>query len=132
MSGVPPTRRQTIEQQRARFALGRVREVASKKYGGKYRQEVQGLPAMILTNGLGQTLAFLRAKSKGGRADDEHAAAYQHLCSWICLQMGWTGDLLERVTATDVAGYRRAQLEALAVLGWLKRFAEAELPEAGT
>ncbi len=29
----------------------------------------------------------------------------------------------------DVSQYRLAQTETLAVLGWLKRFADAELPE---
>ena len=31
----------------------------------------------------------------------------------------------------DVDRYRLAQAEALAVLGWLKRFAESEIPDEG-
>lgn len=128
-SGV--SRRQTVEQERAKFALSRVQDVAREERGiaASYRQEVMGLPAMILTNGLGQTLAFLKAKSEGGRKRNEHAAAYRHLDWWVRTQLppSLEGDLLEAITRMDVSTYRLAQSEALAVLGWLKRFAEAEL-----
>ena len=124
--------RQTIEQQRAKFALGRVQDVKSnqRRIAGRYRQEVMGLPTMILTNGLGQTLAFLKAKGSGSQ--NEHAAAYRHLNDWVRAQLSLGGDLLEEVTRMDVSRYRLAQAEALAVLGWLKRFAEAELPKDGS
>lgn len=119
----PQSRRQTAEQERAREALQRVREVKGKAFEARYTAEVKGLPAMILINGLGQTLAFLRAKGK----DAEHAALYAHVATWVSRQLKLDGDLLEAITQIDVATYRRCQVEALALLTWLKRFAEAEL-----
>jgi CRISPR-associated protein Cmr5 len=37
------------------------------------------------------------------------------------------GDLMRWITQTDSRRYRHATVEALAFLGWLKRFAQAEL-----
>ncbi len=119
--------RQTVEQQRAAFALECVRKVKREAFASKYRQLVRGLPAMILTNGLGQTLAFLKAK--GGEKSNEHQTAYTHLSAWAREQLRFGPDLLEQITRMDVSQYRLAQTETLAVLGWLKRFADAELPE---
>jgi CRISPR-associated protein Cmr5 len=86
-----------------------------------------------LTNGLGQTLAFLCSKGKKeGRfkADSEHAALYRHISKWVAKEMDWGGDdLLTRLIDEDTGSddYRRATTETLAYLVWLKRFAEAEL-----
>lgn len=118
-AGAPATRRQTVEQTRAAYALTCIRAVQPSGQGASYLPTVRGLPAMVLTNGLGQTLAFLKAKNKRD--------LYRHLDRWVGKQLGLPGDLLEAVTQMDVATYRLAQVEALALLGWLKRFAEAEL-----
>jgi len=120
-TGEWPTRRQTVEQERAAYALACIRQVKGTRAAGEYRREVMGLPAMVLVNGLGQTLAFLKAKKK--------LVASEPLSQGVRVRLGFQGDLLDEVTRMDVATYRLAQLEALAVLGWLKRFAEAELPE---
>jgi CRISPR-associated protein Cmr5 len=130
MSQSRASRRQTVEQQRAQFALGRVQDVKGRQQIARaYRQEVMGLPAMILVNGLGQTLAFLKAKCEGSRKQNEHEAVYRHLNDWVRTQLGLAGDLLEEVTRMDAGQYRLARAEALAVLGWLKRFAESEIAD---
>jgi CRISPR-associated protein Cmr5 len=118
---------QTIEQKRARAAWDDVLEVKGQEsYKEKYLALVRSAPADALTNGLGQTLAFLKAKGKG-----EHKALSKHLSRWVCPQMGWTqnDDLLRKLTEPDAGSdvYRRATAETLAYLVWLKRFAEAEL-----
>ena len=87
---------------------------------------------LVLTNGLGQTLAFLRAKGKND-STDEHTMLFQHLSRWVLSQVAPAStsdnrDLLQWVLENDSAAYRRATTEALAFLTWLKRFAEAELP----
>ncbi|MBC7288074.1 MAG: type III-B CRISPR module-associated protein Cmr5 [Armatimonadetes bacterium] len=61
---------QTIEQKRATYALQKVRV---QKNTPEYGQLVKGLTAMILTNGLGQALAFLLAKA--GKEESGAAAA---------------------------------------------------------
>jgi CRISPR-associated protein Cmr5 len=99
-----------------------------KGYGSLARK----VPMLVLTNGLGQTLAFLKAKGKNDPAD-EHTVLFCHLSSWVLSQVASSttasnGDLLQWVLQNDSAAYRRATIESLAFLTWLKRFAEAELP----
>jgi len=124
----------TLEQQRAHQAWQCVQEVTSKSqdFKKKYGSLVRRLPMLVLTNGLGQTLAFLKAKDKND-SSDEHTMLFQHLSRWVLSQVapastGTNCDLLNWVLANDSAAYRRATMEALAFLNWLKRFAEAELP----
>lgn len=117
----------TIEQKRAKAAWDDVLEVKREdSFRREYLALVRGAPADVLTNGLGQTLAFLKAKGKG-----EHKALSKHLGRWVCPQMGWAqdDDLLRKLTEPGAGSdvYRRATAETLAYLVWLKRFAEAEL-----
>jgi len=124
----------TLEQERAQQAWACVQEVTSKpqEFKKKYGSLARKVPMLVLTNGLGQTLAFLKAKGKNDPAD-EHTVLFRHLSSWVLSQVASStpasnGDLLQWVLQNDSAAYRRATTEALAFLAWLKRFAEAELP----
>lgn len=117
---------QTMEQKRARAAWDDVLAVKGQGYAGEYLALVRSAPADVLTSGLGQTLAFLKAKGKR-----EHEDLSRHLSRWVCPEMGWTEneDLLHKLTEPGAGSdiYRRAMAETLAYLVWLKRFAEAEL-----
>ncbi len=118
------SRQRSLEQQRAAAAWECVRSVTEARK--EYLSLARGAPADVQANGLGQTLAFWRAK--GGR---EHRAVYDSVSRWVRkqLQLG-ESDVLEWITnqaTTDE--YRRATVEAMAFLAWLKRFAEAELTE---
>jgi CRISPR-associated protein Cmr5 len=124
----------TLEQQRAQQAWMCVQEVTSKPldFKKKYGSLARKVPMLVLTNGLGQTLAFLKEKGKNDPAD-EHTVLFRHLSSWVLSQVdpsaaASNGDLLRWVLQNDSAAYRRATMEALAFLTWLERFAEAELP----
>lgn len=139
------TNRKTTEQQRAASAWNNIEEVDGgqgdkKEYGSLAR----GLPAMIQTNGLGQTLAFLKAKGAnktGETGEKTHKVLYRHLANWGFERV--TGntdaktlpgtnpsrrskDLLEWLIHNDSAVYRRATTEALTYALWLRRFAEAK------
>jgi CRISPR-associated protein Cmr5 len=97
-----------------------------KGYGSLARK----VPMLVLTNGLGQTLAFLRSKGKDDQSD-EHNVLFRHLSAWTLGQVASNAGnqtLLDWVVNNDSTAYRRATTEALASLTWLKRFAEAELP----
>jgi CRISPR-associated protein Cmr5 len=134
--GQQQNRRRTIEQQRGERAWQAIKE-AKERLGEKqkeYRSLARGLNAMIQINGLGQTLAFLKAKGKGEQngqaAQTPHGLLYQHLSSWVGEQMHTERkSLLEWIVAqtTSRADYRRATAECLAFGNWLRRFAEAEL-----
>lgn len=110
--------------------LNRLRdEGGASEWKGKYGSLVRKVPSYIITNGLGQTLAFLRAKGKG-EPDNEHEILYGQLSEWVGGQLGVKNDLLDWIVNTATSQqYRLATMEALAFLQWLKRFAEAELPK---
>jgi len=117
----------TKEQQRAAKAWEYVAAVKGQSFEGKYGGWVKKLPALVLTNGLGQTLAFLRAKGKG--KVNAPQTLYNHLSEWVMGEVapGQQDSLLEWLMQKDSATYRRATTEALAFIVWLKRFAEATL-----
>jgi CRISPR-associated protein Cmr5 len=129
---MPNGHQQTLEQQRAAAAWKNIAEVSQRPedFKKKYGSLAKKVPSLILTNGLGQTLAFLRAKGKDDR-NDEHNVLFQHLSTWTMGQVAPNAgqqSLLDWVRANDSPAYRRATTETLAFLVWLKRFAEAELP----
>jgi len=124
----------TLEQQRARRAWDCVQEVTNQPqdFKKRYSSLARKVPMLVLTNGLGQTLAFLKARGKNDPAD-EHTVLFRHLSNWVLEQVApgtGTGHqhLIQWVLENDSVAYRRATIEALAFLNWLKRFAEAELP----
>jgi CRISPR-associated protein Cmr5 len=82
-----PTDTRNLEQRRAAYALKQLQGVVSRPGDGKdkrlYRSYVEGFPATILMNGLGQALAMLLAKGKQ-KANDPHMWLYEHLQSWLC------------------------------------------------
>ena len=108
---------QSIEQQRAKVAL----TWAEQGVDDKALSAAVAMPAMILMNGLGQTAAFY--KSKGGAQE----ALYQLLSNWLKLEgKPYAGkELLSGITQEDAKTYRAAQIEALAYLQWVKKFAKA-------
>lgn len=115
-----PSQQQLSEQARASRAWDEIEKVRSrqKEYGTLARK----LPALIQTNGLGQTLAFLRSKP-----DKSHfTQLYSQISGWVVERMEASGDLLEWVIKNDSNRYRRATAEALALALWLRRFAEAK------
>jgi CRISPR-associated protein Cmr5 len=116
--------RKTLEQQRAASAWANVTSVPREK-GKQYGSLARGLAAMIQTNGLGQTLAFLLSKAGNDRTN-AHARLYGHLDCWLSQNVTHGTDLLQWITQQSSDGYRRASVEALAYSVWLARFAEAK------
>lgn len=114
---------QNLDQKRAAHALKCVGQVG-KGDGKEYRSLVKSAPANIQISGLGQTLAYWRSKNKHFAKD-----LYEHVSRWVCPQMGWVDndDLLTKITQCSTSEYRRATIEAMVFLNWLRRFAEAEL-----
>jgi len=127
----------SLDQQRAAHALERVDELQrDPKAAAKYVGYVKALPAAILANGLGQALATeLAAK------DDAHDALAGHVARWLFDAPGSRykekGDdspgkeLAKKMLSSIVEGSQRdyvwAQAEAIAYVGWLKKFAVAFL-----
>lgn len=121
-----PSQRRTIEQERAQQAWEAIRSVRGTGKENDYGTRAKNLPSMIQTNGLGATLAFLRAK-----AGTDHAAAdyrlYEHIATRIVYYLEYTaGDVMHLIREADTDTYRRATAEAIAFSIWLKRYVEAE------
>jgi len=119
----PIAAQKTKDQERAAHAWGQVSGVAEQDCAGEFKALVRGFPAMVLTNGLGHAVTFLRAKDK-----EHHRALYAALNEWVGRQIGANNqDLLEWLMAHSSDHFRRATTETLAYIIWLKRFAEARI-----
>lgn len=124
----------TLEQERAADALAKVRNIdqtLNAEKAEKFASYVEGLPATILANGLGQAAATLLARAKGDR-QDPHYKLYVCLQEWLCRDARQAPyraavDLMEAIVNNDRTTYLRAQAEALAWLAWLKKFTAAYL-----
>lgn len=140
--------RRELEQRRARFALERVRALEGRDPRTKrsYTAYAKSLPANIIMAGLGQAVAMAMSKaggSEGASAGGDKAAwaaLLQHLELWLLQEAGpaspyrGTPDgkrpglaLMRAITEGDQDAYLAAQAEAIACLGWLKKFANALL-----
>ena len=130
---------QTIEQQRAAFALQAINKILNDKQGDlafnkEFRSYASALPAMIHMNGLGQAAAFCAAKGK------THGMLYDIVSDWMTREGQPFGrrpgdataakipNLLVGITSSDMYHYRVAQAEALALLEWVKKLALALMP----
>ena len=131
---------QRLEQKRAAEAWSCVQyvneEIDNPKFKKEYRSTVMKLPSLILTNGLGQTLAFLKSKGKNDDSNPEEKV-YLDLQGWLTSTdiINWgratEGELIEKIMKIDSNKYRIVTLQTLSFLNWLKRFADAVLPKDG-
>lgn len=127
------SRLQTLEQKRAAEAWSCIQAVSedidSSKFKKEYRSIVMKLPTLILTNGLGQTLAFLKSKGKNDDSNPEEKV-YGDLQGWLAKPnvVNWGrvthDELIERIMAIDSTKYRFVTMESLSFLNWLKKFAD--------
>ena len=117
----------TLNQERARFAFNEVKGIKElykekKDKIEKYASNAKKLPALITTNGLIPTLAFLKSK-------DETRPVYNTINEWL-KQEGFTEnnkDVLEYLLGCNFSTLRLATMEAMAFANWLKRMVEIEI-----
>lgn len=125
----------TLDQRRAAHALKRACAVQSEAWQGEYRAYVDGLPAAIIMNGLGQALATELAAAKGSASSgDAHARLFAALAEWLAEQVEpySAGTLLNDIMSNAEHHYLHAQAEALAWLSWHKKFCRAYLNKKET
>ncbi|MCC6299411.1 MAG: type III-B CRISPR module-associated protein Cmr5 [Anaerolineales bacterium] len=130
------SQRRSLEQARAKaaweFISGFKGSHPDKDEQAKMRSLALGAPAEIQMIGLGQALAFWRAKANKPK-EKHHTKFYESVSSWVKRRIGWSGNdsLLEWVVNTaSTSDYRRATIETLAFIKWLKYFAEGELEKS--
>lgn len=99
----------------------------------KYKNLAKGLPALVMSNGLMQTLAFLEGKADKSRSN-EYAKLTDHILHWLgdreaqVLSSEAARSFQESMTALcccDSLLYQRATEEALAILRWIRYLANA-------
>jgi len=118
-----------IEKGRAEFAYKCVKEVKDKNYAKDYRSYVKKIPSMILSNGAGQTLAFIKSKSNNKEA---YKDIYKQINEYFTNKDIPTitkpenkEDILDWIVSCDSkTDYRYITGELLALFNWLRRFAE--------
>lgn len=123
--------RATSQTDRARWAWEQV--VAAGEQNDDYLREVRKLPARLLTSGLGQTMAFLHAKSKGGQgkgAANGLSLLYRQLGERVRTQYPGRGkDAMQVIVGLEAHEYRLLSRELLECAQWLKRLAEGYIKE---
>ena len=118
----------------------------------KYKSYVKKVSSMIVSNGLGQTLAFVLSKRQKLKKKDRQTynpgssenpknaydLIYQQLTEYMKsahtarVRMPQNeNDLVKWVINCDSSKYRYITQEILAFLAWLKRFAEGLIEEEG-
>ena len=124
---------QTLQQQRAAFALTQVSALKGKgQAASRFRAYANSLPAMIQSNGIGQAMAFAHHKAKAGKGAEAQGwqCLYDTVSQWLCTRRDlWGGgtDLMQSLMDGSQQQYQLAQAEAQAFLRWVKDFARAEL-----
>lgn len=119
---------QTKQQQRAEFALNELRnKIETNAVSKDLANFIVGMPNMILSNGLGQSLVFLKSKSSKMERD----FVFKILKKYIILEnsdiFSDSDDLkfLSKLNSISVMRYLKIQDECLRMLEWLKRYARA-------
>lgn len=127
---------QTLDQKRAEYAWEQVSQAAQNHIIADYTREAKGAPVLIMGSGLMQTLAFFQAKGK-----PQHLALLGHLCRWLGKTLGGTAipgqapfpdqnaanltTVMAALHAAPSSLYLRATDESLALLRWIRQFADA-------
>ena len=128
MSRNKETSRTRIAQGRAEYAYKRVDKAKStlSDKATDYKSYIKKMPMYIKTNGLAATIAFAKSKS-GSKA---WVLVYEDIETWLDsgdsnVDIDFVkGRLAGALTNLDSTAYRLATIEVLALLTWLKRFAD--------
>lgn len=126
--------KRTLGQKRAAFAL---EEVLNSNYtkSEEFARFCAGAPAVILQNGFGQAIAFWYSKGKENQRD-KHQVLLGIIRKWLCFEgddvknefitpCGSTRQMVEALSGMRQKDYLAAQAETLALLEWVKRYANA-------
>jgi CRISPR-associated protein Cmr5 len=121
----------TLDQIRAEYAWGRVQNPSKE-----YRNLAKSLPALVMSNGLMQSLAFLQGKGKDDHSP--HGRLLKDVLDWLInpqvkiLQNGEGpfSQAMTAVTKMSSLDYQRATEESIAMLRWIRHLVDTLLPEA--
>lgn len=121
-----------LGQRRAAYAWDKVQGC-----GEKYANLAKAAPALIMGNGLMQTLAFYQGK------EEHHRKLNQHICEWLIERFQGQGqfpknpeparlkhgdlfsDVMRALASAEPPVYRQATEETMALLRWMRQFSSA-------
>ena len=123
---------QTLDQQRAQFAWDSVTQARKTiKEFSDYKNLAKGAPALIMGNGLMPAIAFYESRKNSSPA----SALGNNVLAWLAIRFKDERAFqplptnfsmaMERLLKADSGFYMRATDEALAMLKWLRQFADA-------
>ncbi|WP_286886066.1 type III-B CRISPR module-associated protein Cmr5 [Aneurinibacillus sp. UBA3580] len=132
-----------IEQGRADYAFQCAKEGYTIKKGATldgvkysdtmYKSYVKKIPSLIKTNGLGATLAFVFSKAASNKqvqkkGKNAYDLLYKQIHAWLVETnpelFSKNGNLVEEIVLINSSEYRTVTMEVLALLTWVRRFAE--------
>jgi CRISPR-associated protein, Cmr5 family len=137
----------TLEQDRSNYAfecISKIKRESSRKEDRSFEKDasslISKLGTLILTNGLGNTLAFLFAKGK-----DHHLEVIAIISNWLFEQecqkeprfkrdnvKGEIEEIMGKlVLNASVEEYMYYTEETLRLVNWLRRFSDAMLESGG-
>ncbi|MCG8331771.1 MAG: type III-B CRISPR module-associated protein Cmr5 [Chitinophagales bacterium] len=122
------TIRTGLEQGRAKYAYDQVEKASTQlgKDAKEYKAYVKKMPMYIKVNGLGATMSFAFYKKRKNQA---WALLYSDIEGWLkkdhkALIDFNDDELVASLIKEESATYRAVTIEVLALLTWLKRFAD--------
>ena len=114
------------EQLRSNFALDRIN--SRNKIDKELANFIVSTPTLIMTNGLGQTFAYLKSKGKRD-ANEKHNIVAEAIRLWCenCKPGIGSNDnqFIKGLNGLNQTDYLTLQEEVLKMLQWLKRYARA-------
>ena len=121
---------QTLDQKRAKFAWDAARNANIRlKNFSDYKNLAKGAPALIMGNGLMPALAFYKSRGK-----DHSTLLMQDILNWLSRVNAQYADnaptlafeaAMQAMQGADSIVYMRLTDEALAMLKWLRQFADS-------
>ncbi|GIV22469.1 MAG: hypothetical protein KatS3mg025_0128 [Bacteroidia bacterium] len=130
-----------LARSRAAHAHAAIQALLLKRRAAKeYKGLIRRFPSLVRTAGLGQALAFLASKASSApeRANNPHHWLANTLWDWwrqspLGPSASTAASFLDWIVReSTLVTYRKATQEVLAYLFWLKRFAEAFIPDETT
>jgi CRISPR-associated protein Cmr5 len=116
---------QTLDQRRAQYAWDCASRRQTAKLDG-YRELAKGAPALVMGSGLMPALAYYQSRT--GSNKDPAKALLADLLGWLAkrhMVPNDFGNAMENLVKSESMEYMQATHEVLALLKWLRQFADA-------
>lgn len=127
----------TLDQERSSYAFECISKIKGKEFEKDASPLISKLGTLILTNGLGNTLAFLFSKGK-----DHHYEVISIISNWLLDRenkkfkrenvKNQIDEIMKKIVLdVSVEEYMYYTEETLRLVNWLRRFSDAMLESGG-